>query len=307
MFEKLQRKWKVNGLGLFLIITTFALGGSLCGFVSRKIIALTEIEKGIGWIILYILLLTITWPLCVIIVSVPLGQFTFFKKYIYKIFGRFTGNKTRVQVSAEDEKKQPKRKLAIFASGAGSNAQKIIEHFKNSAEIEVALIVCNKPGAGVLQIAGAENIPWLLLEKERFFRGDGYAPELKRQHIQFIILAGFLWKIPLSLLQDWPAAIINIHPALLPAYGGKGMYGSRVHEAVIANKEKESGISIHNVDEIYDHGNILHQFRCPVLQTDTPETLAQKIHELEHRHYPVVIEEWIKAKNTLNTNARLYH
>jgi formyltetrahydrofolate-dependent phosphoribosylglycinamide formyltransferase len=305
MLKKLQRKWKVNGIGLFLILATFALGGSLCGFVSRKIIAFTEIDKGLGWIILYILLLTITWPLCVIVVSVPLGQFTFFKTYIFKIFNRFSGKKKNPSLSMADS--IPRSKLAIFASGAGSNAQKIIEHFKNNAQIKVELIVCNKPGAGVLNIARAEDIAYLVIEKERFFQGDGYVADLKRHHIQYIILAGFLWKIPLPILKEWPGAIINIHPALLPAYGGKGMYGANVHEAVIANKEKESGISIHYVDEIYDHGNILQQFRCTVLDDDTPEMLAKKIHELEHRHYPVVIEEWVKAKTALNRKEQLQH
>ena len=130
--------------------------------------------------------------------------------------------------------------IAIFASGAGSNAREIIRHFRNHPKIRVALIVCNKPGAGVLQIAADEKIPILLLEKDPFFRGDGYLPAIRSKGINFIVLAGFLWKIPDQLIKAFPGKIINIHPALLPKYGGKGMYGSHVHESVIAAGEKES-------------------------------------------------------------------
>ena len=184
-----------------------------------------------------------------------------------------------------------KKHIAIFASGAGSNAQKIIEHFNHHEIICIALIVCNKPGAGVLRIAEEYGIPTLLLEKEHFFRGNAYVDELKAQQIDFIVLAGFLWKIPVTLIRAYPKHIINIHPALLPGYGGKGMYGRFVHEAVISNKEKESGISIHYVDELYDHGEIIFQSKCEVKANDTPETLARRIHELEHAHYARVIEK----------------
>ena len=187
--------------------------------------------------------------------------------------------------------------LAIFASGTGSNTQKIIDYFRYHSAVSVSLIVSNQPNAGVLSIAAKEGIPTLLLEKERFFRGDGYVPELQKRHIGFIVLAGFLWKIPSSLIAAWPGTIINIHPALLPKYGGKGMYGSRVHEAVLANGEKESGITIHFVDELYDHGNIIFQASCPIVEEDTPETLAQKIHLLEHVHYPLVIEKTVQLQN----------
>ncbi|HSN60320.1 MAG TPA: formyltransferase family protein, partial [Ferruginibacter sp.] len=129
---------------------------------------------------------------------------------------------------------------------------------------------------------------------------------LERYQVNLVILAGFLWKIPSPILKAWPSSVINIHPALLPKYGGKGMYGVHVHEAVIANKEKESGISIHYVDDIYDNGEIISQARCPITETDTPESLAEKIHELEHRYYPAVIEEVIKAKTTLN-KAMVHH
>lgn len=186
------------------------------------------------------------------------------------------------------------KKIAIFASGAGSNAQKIIDHFRRSERARVALILCNKPGAGVLKIAEKENIPSLLIEKEKFLRGNAYADELREAGISFIVLAGFLWKIPQSLIRAFPGAIVNIHPALLPKYGGKGMYGHHVHQAVIGNMETQSGITIHYVDELYDHGNIIFQATCPVLADDSPETLAARIHVLEHLHYPRVIEELLK-------------
>jgi len=183
------------------------------------------------------------------------------------------------------------QQIAIFASGAGSNAARIIDHFRQHPSIKISLIVCNKPGAGVLNIAAQEHIPTLLIEKERFFRGDTYIPQLQELNISFIILAGFLWKIPSALVQAYSRRIVNIHPALLPKYGGKGMYGRLVHEAVIAAKEKESGITIHYVDELYDHGQIIFQAACIIEDTDTPETLAQKVHWLEHEHFPRIIEE----------------
>jgi phosphoribosylglycinamide formyltransferase-1 len=188
------------------------------------------------------------------------------------------------------------KRIAIFASGAGSNAEKIIQHFRHSDNIVVALIVCNKPEAGVVQIARAHQIPVLMIEKEKFFRGNGYADELTSVGIDLIVLAGFLWKLPASLIKAFPGKIINIHPALLPKYGGKGMYGRHVHEAVLASGDAESGISIHYVDELYDHGKIIFQARCPVLENDTPESLAQRIHALEYEYYPKVIEKLLESE-----------
>jgi len=183
------------------------------------------------------------------------------------------------------------KKIAVFASGAGSNAAKIIEKFKGHSSVTVSLVVCNKPGAGVLQIAEKNKIPTLLIDKEKFFRGNGYVDELKEKGIDLIVLAGFLWKLPGALIKAYPKKIINIHPALLPKYGGKGMYGQFVHETVLANKEKESGITIHYVDEHYDNGDIIFQAKCEVLENDTPDSLAQRIHKLEHEYYPKVIED----------------
>ena len=282
MFKKLKARWKVNGLNLLLIITTFALGGSLCGYAGRKILLITDLEKGALWFVLYIILVTLLWPICVLLISIPLGQFSFFRKYISKIWGKMSG---RTQAQSESIR------IAIFASGAGSNAQKIIEHFAGSANIIISLIVCNKPGAGVLTIAGNQGIASLLIEKERFFYGDNYLPELQKHKIDYIVLAGFLWKMPAPVINAYSKKIINIHPALLPKYGGKGMYGDKVHQAVLAAKENESGISIHYVDELYDNGEIIFQATCKVAEEDTAATLAQKIHVLEHAHYPMVIAE----------------
>ncbi len=182
--------------------------------------------------------------------------------------------------------------IAIFASGAGSNAQKIIEYFRGSSRISVALVVCNKPGAGVLAIAREAGVETLLVEREPF-RATGYLNELKDRGIDFIVLAGFLWKIPDVLIGAYPHRIVNIHPALLPAYGGKGMYGQAVHEAVLKAGDRESGITIHLVDQWYDHGHILFQETCPVSENESPDSLADKIHRLEHAHYPREIEKWI--------------
>ena len=188
------------------------------------------------------------------------------------------------------------KRIAIFASGTGSNAQKILSHFKTSNKIDVALIVSNKSNAGVLNFAKEYSVPTLIIDREKFLRGDGYVPELQAAKIDWIILAGFLWKIPVSLLNHWEKRIINIHPALLPKYGGKGMYGEAVHRAVLAANEKESGITIHYVDEQYDHGATIFQATCSVLSTDLVENLAEKIHALEHLHYPVVIEKEILSQ-----------
>jgi phosphoribosylglycinamide formyltransferase 1 len=181
--------------------------------------------------------------------------------------------------------------LAIFASGAGSNAREIINRFSSHKTIHVALVVCNKPGAGVLEVAKEAGIESLLIKKDRFIHGDAYLPELQAKNIGFIVLAGFLWKVPDVLIDAFPRKIINIHPALLPAYGGKGMYGAAVHKAVTDAAEKESGITVHYVDGHYDNGDIIFQARCRLSPVETPASLAEKIHRLEHKHYPDVIEK----------------
>ena len=308
MFERLQKKWKVGGLQLAFIISTFAIGGSLTGYAGKKIMNGLAVQQDWLWTVIYILLITIIWPFAVLIVSIPFGQFPFFIKYIRRIGSRVgivRSSEFGVQSSepgAGNPEIQipftihhsPFTNIAIFASGAGSNAQKIIDHFRNDPVVKITLIVCNNPGAGVLKIAKKENIPTLIIEKERFFRGDAYIKELKEKEINWIVLAGFLWKLPAILIKTYAGRIINIHPALLPQYGGKGMYGKTVHEAVLAAKEKESGISIHYVDELYDHGKIIFQAKCPVLENDTADSLAQRIHALEHEHYARIIEDLLK-------------
>jgi len=190
------------------------------------------------------------------------------------------------------------KNIAIFASGTGTNAANIIHYFKQRKTATVTLIVCNNPQAGVLKIAEINNIASLIIQKEKFFKGSAYVPELRNTEIDFIVLAGFLWKIPTLIINEYRDNIINIHPALLPKFGGKGMYGNSVHEAVLSAKEKESGITIHFVDEFYDNGKTIFQTTCPVYENDTTETLAKRIHELEYKYFPKVIEELIEKKHS---------
>jgi len=184
-------------------------------------------------------------------------------------------------------------RIAVFASGNGSNAENLI---RNLTCGKVVLLLCNKPGAYVLQRARQLNVPTLLFSREELENPDSrnsLSKTLQNNKIDFIILAGFLWKIPEHLIRLWPGKMLNIHPALLPQYGGPGMYGDRVHSAVIQNAEKESGITIHVVDPLYDHGQIIFQAKCPVTGSDTPETLASKIHNLEQLHFPKVADRYI--------------
>jgi phosphoribosylglycinamide formyltransferase-1 len=179
--------------------------------------------------------------------------------------------------------------IIIFASGRGSNARAIIDHFKTTGQARVSLIVSNKTDAGVLDIAKDEHIPFLIIDRETI-KGTLLLEQLAAYNPSLIVLAGFLWKIPASLVAAYPNRIVNIHPALLPNYGGKGMYGHHVHNAVLANKERESGITIHYVNEVYDSGDIITQARCRIEENDTADTLANKIHQLEHFFYPRSIE-----------------
>lgn len=192
--------------------------------------------------------------------------------------------------------KSIQKNIIIFASGAGSNAQKIIDYFKGNTKVKVVLIVCNNPKAGIIDIAANEQIPVILLQKN-IFKQTGYLEEIKKYQPSLVVLAGFLWKIPEILVSVFHHKIINIHPALLPAYGGKGMYGNAVHEAVIASKEKESGITIHYVDEKYDHGTIVFQAKCKVDENDTAKSLAKKIHSMEHEYFPKTIDKLLKEEN----------
>lgn len=186
-----------------------------------------------------------------------------------------------------------KKKLAIFASGSGSNAENIIEHFKNSENIEVAIVLTNKSDAYVIERARKHAIPTTVFSKSDLMNTEVVYDTLDRCNVDFIILAGFLLLVPSQMVQAYPKKIINIHPALLPSYGGKGMYGAHVHKAVIDNKEERSGITIHLVDEVYDRGEIIFQGSCQIDAADTPKTLADKIHELEFQHFPDVIESYV--------------
>jgi len=180
--------------------------------------------------------------------------------------------------------------IAVFASGSGSNAQKIFDYFKNHPNVKVALVVCNKPGAYVIERAKTSNIPVLLIDKNTFRDEQFLLPELKKYQIEFIALAGFLWLIPDFLIRAFPKKMVNIHPALLPKYGGKGMHGHFVHEAVFENKEKESGITIHYVNEVYDSGEIIFQATCNVEGLNAEE-IAAEVLKLEHANFPRVIEK----------------
>jgi folate-dependent phosphoribosylglycinamide formyltransferase PurN len=351
--QNLQEKWKVGGSQFWLIMLTFALGGSLSGRLCSFLLNLVFLEKNWAFWLVYPLFLTILWPFSVLFVSFFTGQFRFFRGYLsrvgVKVFG-FGGSASTSGSSGstlDSTTSEPSGKsvaapvhIAIFASGAGSNARKIIEYFEGagsglasagsnlsstaatydsnltstaskstSSQVKVSLIVCNVPDAGVLAIAKEKGIPTLLINKNEF-AATGYVESLHNADIQFIVLAGFLWKVPEVLVRAYQPGmkidgalvngkenvskgIINIHPALLPKYGGKGMYGSRVHEAVIAAGEKESGITIHWVNEHYDEGGIIFQVTCEVALSDTPETLADKIHLLEHAHFAPTIAKML--------------
>lgn len=187
------------------------------------------------------------------------------------------------------------KKLAIFASGAGSNAKKLIDYFSGNKEIAVALVLSNRKAAGALEIARNAEIPTLSFSKEEFYNSSIILDALNSANIDFIILAGFLLKIPDNILRAYENKIINIHPALLPDFGGKGMYGINVHKAVVENGKKESGITIHLVNENYDEGKTLFQAKCPVLTDDTPDSLAARVLKLEHTFFPQVVKTYVES------------
>jgi phosphoribosylglycinamide formyltransferase-1 len=184
-------------------------------------------------------------------------------------------------------------RVAIFASGSGSNAENIAHYFKGNKEVQIALILANKPDAYVLERANKLNIPSFVFTGKEFRASKVVLDKLKEKRIDFVVLAGFMLLVPKYLVNAFPNKIVNIHPALLPKYGGKGMYGDNVHQAVIANKESKSGISIHFVNEHYDEGNIIFQAETSISSTDTADDLATKIHALEYKHFPRVIAETI--------------
>jgi phosphoribosylglycinamide formyltransferase-1 len=186
------------------------------------------------------------------------------------------------------------KKIALFASGSGSNVENIANYFENHNEVEISLVLSNKKDAFVLERAKKLNIPSSVFSREAFYSSSDVVNQLIENDIDVVVLAGFLWLIPVNLLQAFPNKILNIHPALLPKYGGKGMYGDKVHKAVVENNEKESGITIHYVNENYDEGNIIFQKTCEVLPSDTADDVASKIHALEYAHFPTVIDAVVK-------------
>ena len=185
--------------------------------------------------------------------------------------------------------------LAIFASGSGTNAEAIINYFDGNPDVNICRIYSNNPKAFVLERAKKFGIPHTTFNRKEFYESTVVLDSLMKDQTDLIVLAGFMWLFPEYLIHNFPKKIINIHPALLPAYGGKGMYGQYVHEAVILNKERKSGITIHFVNQVYDEGEIVFQAECPVTASNTPEDLAQKIHSLEHQHYPRIIEELVNT------------
>ncbi len=191
---------------------------------------------------------------------------------------------------------QSSKTIVILASGSGTNAEAIIQYFSPSTTLKIPLIISNNPEAKVLERSKNHHIPTAVYDRNDFYKTDRVRNVLQEIHPDLIILAGFLWKIPESIIAAFPRQIINIHPALLPRYGGKGMYGNHVHRAVLENHEKETGITIHYVDEHYDNGQIIAQFTTQLAPGETLESLLPKISRLEHHHYPRVIEKLLTAK-----------
>jgi len=182
-------------------------------------------------------------------------------------------------------------KIALFASGSGSNVENIFNYFKENSNIEICCILCNKENAHVIERAKRLEIDYLVFNRPDFYESDLVLSYLEQKNTDLIVLAGFLWLIPSNLIKKFPEKIINIHPALLPKYGGKGMYGDNVHKAVYENKEPETGISIHYVNEKYDDGNIIFQDTVKIDSNDTPDSIANKVHKLEYKFYPTIIEK----------------
>ncbi len=181
------------------------------------------------------------------------------------------------------------KRIALFASGSGSNVENIINYFKNDKEVEIVGIYCNNPKAFVFERVKPYGYEVQLFTRDEFYNSTKIVDELVAKKTDLVVLAGFLWLIPESLVKAFPDKMINIHPALLPNYGGKGMYGMKVHEAIVANKEKESGITIHFVNEHYDEGKIILQAKCTLTEKDTAEDVAKKVHQLEYDHFPATI------------------
>lgn len=188
-------------------------------------------------------------------------------------------------------------KLAIFLSGTGTNARNLCGYFAAQPDIEIVLLLTNKENSGAAAIASDYGLPYVVFGKDEFYHSGKVLEQLAEYQVDAVVLAGFLWLVPASLIERYPQRIINIHPALLPKYGGKGMFGKKVHEAVKAHGETETGITIHLCNEKYDEGDILFQARCPVLPEDTPESIGQKVQQLEQEFFPKVVEEYLSRKS----------
>lgn len=185
------------------------------------------------------------------------------------------------------------QRIAIFASGNGTNAERIIKHFEGHSSVEVSLVLSNKSTAKVLKKAENQNVETRVFGRDEFYNSEVILEELKSKKIDLLVLAGFMWLVPEYLVKAYSDMMVNVHPALLPKFGGKGMYGMHVHRAVKEAAENETGITIHLVNEEYDKGRILHQASCAISESDTPESIAEKVHQLEYEHFPKVIEQYI--------------
>ena len=194
-------------------------------------------------------------------------------------------------------------RIAIFASGSGSNAENIFNYFQAMDDVSISVILTNNPTAGVIKRAEKMDVPSLVFNREEFYSTDKIESHLSNEKIDFIVLAGFLWLVPLNLIRLYRNRIVNIHPALLPAFGGKGYYGDKVHEAVISSRQIISGITIHHVNEKFDEGAIIFQAACQVEKSDDAKSLAKKIHNLEYKYFPVVIEKSIRIYQEKNIEA----
>ncbi len=187
--------------------------------------------------------------------------------------------------------------IILFASGSGSNVENIYNYFKDINDVHIAHVFCNTPKAFVIERCNKLNIPCTLFTRDEFYDSNQILDQIKALNPDLIVLAGFLWFIPKALTSLFEGKLINIHPSLLPKYGGKGMYGMRVHEAVVANKEEKSGITIHYVNEHYDEGQIILQKECSLIETDSPEDVAAKVHALEYKYFPETIAKLLNPKN----------
>lgn len=291
MFTKLQEKWGISGWRFFWVMITFAFTGTTAAWITAMITSWLNIQPwSAGFWLLKLGVLLIGYQILLLFYGFIFGQFRFFWKYEKKILQRMG-----------ILKKDPPVRIAVFASGKGSNAENLIRYFNHNKRKKhkavITMIVCNRPGAGVLEVASKHDLPVLMIDKPGFEAGNFNEQIL--QHADMLVLAGFLWKIPVHLINAYPRRIVNIHPALLPAHGGKGMYGDKVHESVIQSGATESGITIHYVDEHYDTGDIIFTEKCMV--EGDAEQLAQSVHQLEYKHYPRVIEKLLsKVKNALN-------